>query len=401
MSGRAACLSLARQVLASLADDGPRFRLYGSRIISVRLPHLAHKHIHTQDYHRLRLCANDSTSSGGKVLIHIYALTRARALTAVHKPTVEELHSNAYNIAEFGEIYLEILDTSGTFEFPAMRRLSIQKGDAFILVYSVTDAASWQEVCHLRQLILDEKHGSDWPQAYAQQAQKPPERPPRGHRKAASPIADAAAAAAASSDSPRSSTELDKPISSVYAAAARLASISRRTSSSPALKPSKRSDGGAETGTTTDKPQQQQHKPIAHYHSQLSKLLADSSLQQSISIDDDDNDDDGENDDEYLRSKHTNGKVARKAAQAAKDASSSATSSARTSSGSEGPLAAKLAGANSAPGLARTPIVVVANKCDLDASAVQVNQDEVERIVRDEWVSVQRVCSVSLLSRER
>lgn len=113
---------------------------------------------------------------------------------------------------ELGEIYLEILDTSGTFEFPAMRRLSIEKGDAFILVYSVTDEASWRELTNLRQLILEQKGEPEFCS-------------PGGGGDGAPSCATRDAG-----DDDDDDDHDDEPILSVYAAATKLASLNRRAS---------------------------------------------------------------------------------------------------------------------------------------------------------------------------
>lgn len=240
---------------------------------------------------------------------------------------MEELHSNKYNIPELGEIYLEILDTSGTFEFPAMRRLSIEKGDAFILVYSVADEASWQEVMHLRGLILDEKQQRhDLAGSRAEGANEPKNNGAAGNGAPQEPGA--------------------RPVvSSVYAAATRLAAANRRTSSSPALgkpagarRPSVQQPAAAEGAREPPAPSGQCGA------GQLAKLLGQQAQQQQ----------------------------ARRAP--ARPAGSGAEG---------GPRAAPAPG--EAPGV--PPIVVVANKCDLDTSAHQVDSDEAERLVREHWVS--------------
>lgn len=135
-----------------------------------------------------------------------------------------------------------------------MRRLSIEKGDAFILVYSPSDAASWQEVRHLRQLILEEKGA--------------------GNSGALGQPSDSSQYSALASDAS------EKPISSLYDAASRL--------------------------------------------------------------------------------------------------SSAAASAGRRASCASGQLTGKLSG---------TPIVVAANKCDLDSSQFEVDQEQAERLVRETWVS--------------
>uniref|UniRef100_T1ITV7 Uncharacterized protein n=1 Tax=Strigamia maritima TaxID=126957 RepID=T1ITV7_STRMM len=70
-----------------------------------------------------------------------------------YKETSEELHRGEYNVAGC-PLKLDIMDTSGSNEFPAMRDLSISNADGFILVYSVDRENSFEEVRQLRDLIL-------------------------------------------------------------------------------------------------------------------------------------------------------------------------------------------------------------------------------------------------------
>ena len=54
-------------------------------------------------------------------------------------------------------ITLEILDTAGIDEFPVMRRLAIARGDAFLIVYAVNDASSFEIAKQMRQLVYEIK----------------------------------------------------------------------------------------------------------------------------------------------------------------------------------------------------------------------------------------------------
>ncbi len=54
-------------------------------------------------------------------------------------------------------ITLEILDTAGIDEFPVMRRLAIARGDAFLIVYAINNASSFDIVRQMRQLVLEIK----------------------------------------------------------------------------------------------------------------------------------------------------------------------------------------------------------------------------------------------------
>jgi GTP-binding protein rhes, putative (fragment) len=74
--------------------------------------------------------------------------------------TVDEVHRTQYELRGLGTLTLDILDTSGSNEFPAMKKLAIESADAFLLVFSLTDASTFEEVRRLRDLIIQTKRNS-------------------------------------------------------------------------------------------------------------------------------------------------------------------------------------------------------------------------------------------------
>ena len=76
--------------------------------------------------------------------------------TPKYKRTVEDMHRADFDVSGI-QLTLDILDTSGSHEFPAMRDLHIQSADAFILVYDVNDESTFTELEALRQQIIDKK----------------------------------------------------------------------------------------------------------------------------------------------------------------------------------------------------------------------------------------------------
>ncbi|KAG9337272.1 hypothetical protein JZ751_029558 [Albula glossodonta] len=73
-----------------------------------------------------------------------------------YQPTSEDFHRKLYQIR--GETYqIDILDASRERAFPAKRRLSILTGDIFLLVFSLDDRSSFEEVRTLRKEIIAAK----------------------------------------------------------------------------------------------------------------------------------------------------------------------------------------------------------------------------------------------------
>jgi len=71
-------------------------------------------------------------------------------------PTIEDTYRHLITSNKL--VYtLQIIDTTGSHQFPAMQRLNIQKGHAFILVYSITNRQSLEELKPIIKDIIDIK----------------------------------------------------------------------------------------------------------------------------------------------------------------------------------------------------------------------------------------------------
>ncbi|XP_041369771.1 ras-related protein Rap-1b-like [Gigantopelta aegis] len=80
-----------------------------------------------------------------------------------YKPTVEECYRRFIQLPDGGCTRVEILDTSGGNEFPAMRNLRIQHGDAFVVVYAINDVTSFQNAISICNSIFEIKERSNVP----------------------------------------------------------------------------------------------------------------------------------------------------------------------------------------------------------------------------------------------
>ncbi|KAI5930971.1 GTP-binding protein Di-Ras1 [Manis javanica] len=71
-------------------------------------------------------------------------------------PTIEDTYRQVIS-CDKSVCTLQITDTTGSHQFPAMQRLSISKGHAFILVFSVTSKQSLEELGPIYKLIVQIK----------------------------------------------------------------------------------------------------------------------------------------------------------------------------------------------------------------------------------------------------
>ncbi|KRY33763.1 GTP-binding protein [Trichinella spiralis] len=75
-----------------------------------------------------------------------------------YKPTIDEFNWIEYETENGNTLMLELIDTAGCRDFPAMRNLYMTIGDAFILVYSVDNQASFEEIKQIRKEIATINH---------------------------------------------------------------------------------------------------------------------------------------------------------------------------------------------------------------------------------------------------
>lgn len=79
-----------------------------------------------------------------------------------YDPTIEDSYRKSCDV-DGRACILEILDTAGVEQFTAMRELYIKNGQGFVLVYSVTDEASFKELMELREQVMRIKGNSSVP----------------------------------------------------------------------------------------------------------------------------------------------------------------------------------------------------------------------------------------------
>ncbi|KAJ3112825.1 Ras- protein Rap-1b [Phlyctochytrium bullatum] len=70
-----------------------------------------------------------------------------------YDPTIEDSYRKQVEV-DGTQCMLEILDTAGTEQFTAMRDLYMKNGQGFVLVYSITSQATFNDLVELREQIL-------------------------------------------------------------------------------------------------------------------------------------------------------------------------------------------------------------------------------------------------------
>ncbi len=79
---------------------------------------------------------------------------------ADHQPTTEDVYEKYVNFKRKNEsILFNIYDTAGTDQFPAMKRLAISNGQAFVVLYAVDNRASFEEAKKICAEVFELKSG--------------------------------------------------------------------------------------------------------------------------------------------------------------------------------------------------------------------------------------------------
>ncbi|KAK5642000.1 hypothetical protein RI129_008167 [Pyrocoelia pectoralis] len=91
------------------------------------------------DYERIRIVILGGAGVGKSCIVKRFL---TNTYTDKYRSTVEDLYNREYDLGHT-TLKVDILDTAGDMQFPAMRRLCIATAHAFLLVYAVTSAPSF------------------------------------------------------------------------------------------------------------------------------------------------------------------------------------------------------------------------------------------------------------------
>ncbi|XP_067002035.1 GTP-binding protein Di-Ras2 [Anabrus simplex] len=91
------------------------------------------------DHERIRLVILGGAGVGKSCIVKRFLFN---TYTDKYRSTVEDLYNREYDLGQV-QLKVDILDTAGDLQFPAMRRLCIATAHAFLLVYATTSAPSF------------------------------------------------------------------------------------------------------------------------------------------------------------------------------------------------------------------------------------------------------------------
>ncbi|KAH8372752.1 hypothetical protein KR009_004415 [Drosophila setifemur] len=105
------------------------------------------------DLERIRLVLLGGAGVGKSSIVKRFLF---KTYTDKYRATVEDLYNREYDLGGV-MLKVDILDTSGDMQFPAMRRLSIATAHAFMLVYATTSGPSFQCVKQCFEEIREQR----------------------------------------------------------------------------------------------------------------------------------------------------------------------------------------------------------------------------------------------------
>ncbi|XP_013771704.1 ras-related protein Rap-2a-like [Limulus polyphemus] len=74
-----------------------------------------------------------------------------------YDPTIEDFYRKEIEV-DSAPCVLEILDTAGTEQFASMRDLYIKNGQGFVVVYSITNHQTFQDIKNMKEQIIRVKN---------------------------------------------------------------------------------------------------------------------------------------------------------------------------------------------------------------------------------------------------